>query len=81
MRFRCLLKERTLRYTQRKAAQFIQVCSALHNMCLRARVPLNDDDNVDDDRIGANPVEDNNRNNVQNGLNARNRIVDDYFTY
>lgn len=38
-RFRCLLWYRTLEYTPEKAAQIINACAVLHNMCTRARLP------------------------------------------
>ncbi|KAJ8911985.1 hypothetical protein NQ315_003267 [Exocentrus adspersus] len=47
MRFRCLLKERVLKYHPHKAGEIINACCVLHNMCVRANVPL-EDELVDD---------------------------------
>lgn len=38
-RFRCLLRYRTLEYAPEKAAQIINACTVLHNMCIQARLP------------------------------------------
>jgi len=38
--FRCLLRYRTLEYTPEKADQRINACAVLHNMCIRANIPL-----------------------------------------
>ncbi len=37
-RFRCLLKHRTLHYAPQKAAQIINACAVLHNMCIEDSV-------------------------------------------
>ncbi|KAJ8911804.1 hypothetical protein NQ315_014228 [Exocentrus adspersus] len=39
-RFRCILKERVLKYSPYKAGQIINACCVLHNMCIRGNVPL-----------------------------------------
>jgi len=39
-RFRCLLRYRTLEYAPEKAGQIINACAVLHNMCIRANIPL-----------------------------------------
>lgn len=44
MRFRCLLKERVLRYHPFKAGQIINACCILHNMCVRANVAIDEDE-------------------------------------
>lgn len=49
-RFRCILGERGLRYSPEKAASIISACCILHNMCIRARIPL--EENVEEDPNG-----------------------------
>ncbi|KAJ8965380.1 hypothetical protein NQ317_015679, partial [Molorchus minor] len=44
-RFRCILKERTARYSPDFVAKLVTVCGALHNMCIIQNVPLFDDVN------------------------------------
>lgn len=39
-RFRCLLAARELHYSPAKAAKFVNVCSALHNVCIQHNVEL-----------------------------------------
>ncbi|XP_011706541.1 PREDICTED: putative nuclease HARBI1 [Wasmannia auropunctata] len=39
-RFRCLLRYRILEYMPEKAGLIINACAALHNMCIRANIPL-----------------------------------------
>lgn len=38
VRFRCILKERTARYSPEMVSKFVKVCAALHNMCLGMEV-------------------------------------------
>lgn len=49
MRFRCLLKHRTLHYKPVTACKIINSCVVLHNMCIEYNVPIPDDepDNID----------------------------------
>ncbi|KAL5238488.1 hypothetical protein ACI65C_005898 [Semiaphis heraclei] len=50
MRFRCLLKDRTLHYKPEKASLIINACIVLHNMCITNNVPLYEHDiSVHDD--------------------------------
>lgn len=39
-RFRCLLSARALHYSPNKATQIVNVCCALHNICLHFRVEV-----------------------------------------
>lgn len=38
MRWRCLLGERMLRYQPEQVIKFVNVCCALHNVCIKRRV-------------------------------------------
>lgn len=82
MRFRCLLKERTLRYTPEKASKFLKVCAALHNLCIKEGVHM-DLEELDDDGENNGPLHEFHENPVRierrDGLNARNDIVTQYF--
>ncbi|XP_022167246.1 putative nuclease HARBI1 [Myzus persicae] len=44
MRFRCLLKDRTLHYKPEKASLIINACIVLHNICIANNVPLHEDE-------------------------------------
>lgn len=39
-RFRCVLKERTARYSPQFAAKIVMACAVLHNMCIINNMPL-----------------------------------------
>lgn len=45
-RFRCLLGERQLHYKPEKAVKIVNVCSALHNICIAYGVDFEDEDHV-----------------------------------
>ncbi|XP_053964961.1 putative nuclease HARBI1 isoform X1 [Anastrepha ludens] len=47
-RFRCLLQARALHYSPKKATQIINVCAALHNICLFYNVQLPDEELSDE---------------------------------
>lgn len=40
MRFRCILKDRVLKYQPHKAGQIINATCVLHNMCIRGNLPF-----------------------------------------
>lgn len=79
MRFRCLLKERVARYDPLFVGRIVNVCAALHNMCIDYNVDLIDDNMEEDENyvfphIVANPGPLHNEAQL-----IRNRIVDRYF--
>lgn len=39
-RFRCIMGERKLRYSPEKAGTIMYACAILHNMCIRAGLPI-----------------------------------------
>ncbi|XP_022179580.1 putative nuclease HARBI1 [Myzus persicae] len=81
MRFRCLLRDRTLHYKPEKASSIINACVVLHNMCITNNVPMPDGPNIEDlDNLGM--VEDQdiladfNRNiDLTLGRQQRNRVI------
>ncbi|XP_031335321.1 putative nuclease HARBI1 [Photinus pyralis] len=40
MRFRCILKERTARYTPQLVGRLVNTCATLHNMCIDHGIPF-----------------------------------------
>eukprot|EP00102_Acyrthosiphon_pisum_P021062 XP_016658272.1 PREDICTED: putative nuclease HARBI1 [Acyrthosiphon pisum] len=48
MRFRCLLKDRTLHYKPEKSTAIINACTVLHNMCIKNNVPMHDVDDIEE---------------------------------
>lgn len=85
MRWRCILKERVLRYHPHKVGQIINSCCVLHNMCIREDLVLDDEE---DDLPGNfdynDPGERNvyaNRNDLQEGLNRRRLVINSYFNH
>lgn len=52
-RFRCMGKDRVLEYTPVKAGKIANACAALHNICVRAGLPLVDEDDEDEEDNGA----------------------------
>lgn len=78
MRWRCLTKERVLRYTPLKAGTIINACCVLHNMCIVGNVPLEEEGNVDDD-IENGPPERDYFQNIQEGQRQRRDLINIYF--
>lgn len=79
MRFRCLLKERVLRYNPHKAGMIINACCVLHNMCIMGNVPLDEEDLVEDNQdepvnINLFPIDI-----IAEGIRQRQNIVNLYF--
>lgn len=50
-RWRCLLGHRVLHYHPDVAAKIINACCVLHNMCNRAHIIVEDDENLDNGNI------------------------------
>lgn len=80
MRFRCILQERTARYSPHFVGRLVNACAVLHNMCIIGGVPFeNANENVD------NEVDMNNFNNhfnynvLNEGRMVRQNIVNRYF--
>ncbi|XP_050065584.1 putative nuclease HARBI1 isoform X1 [Aphis gossypii] len=86
MRFRCLLKDRTLHYSPNKASKIVLACVVLHNLCIEENVPLINEE-VEDDDFGIYQAVDNeemsqSRQNPElvAGLRFRQNIVNRLFT-
>ncbi|KAJ8910563.1 hypothetical protein NQ315_008948 [Exocentrus adspersus] len=79
-RFRCLLGERTLRYSPEKVGTIVVACAVLHNLCIAAR--LEEDYNiqeVEQPRQRHNQADENNQD--QNEGRARRRLlIERYFS-
>ncbi|KAJ8915416.1 hypothetical protein NQ315_008306, partial [Exocentrus adspersus] len=83
MRFRCLLKHRTLHYSPSKASKIINACIVLHNMCVDNNVDLvldEDENNVD---LGNDVAEDFNDNpqvniDLQEGRRMQRRVINSF---
>ena len=60
MRFRCLLKHRTLHYSPEVASNIINACTILHNMCIEHNLPEPDmEDDINNFDFGIYPHENN----------------------
>ncbi|XP_008182278.1 putative nuclease HARBI1 [Acyrthosiphon pisum] len=89
MRFRCLLKHRTLHYAPNKASKIINSCVVLHNLCIMDNIPLYNED-FDTNEVDYGIFQQNNVDNAHiddrgnpeltAGQRARQQIVDRYFT-
>jgi len=81
-RFRCILnKERTLKSQPQKAGKIINASCVLHNMCMKANLPLDDELEMDNDENMAIQVDHNVpiENILNAGRNQRANIVNRYF--
>lgn len=80
-RFRCLLRERTLRYEPRFIGSIMNACCVLHNLCIEYGVELDEEvivqqevDNAVDD-----PGDPDENGLLAQGVETRNRIITNYF--
>lgn len=58
-RFRCIMGERKLRYAPQKIGNIIYSCAVLHNMCIRAGIPIEDGEEQNDPNEAAVGIEGN----------------------
>lgn len=76
-RFRCILKERVLKYHPFKVGQIINSVCILHNMCIRANIHFEGDEDGEED--DPNVADDLGRNVLALGQQRRAGIVQNYF--
>lgn len=81
-RFRCLLGERTLRYSPQDVGTIVNACAVLHNMCVEARLEMNEVfyNNFDAPEPGNNCNVDVPQNILDEGRQIRANIIRLYFT-
>ncbi|KAJ8927540.1 hypothetical protein NQ314_019976 [Rhamnusium bicolor] len=81
MRFRCLLRERSLRYPPHFVSNLIKACAILHNLCVKEGVPLLNEDIHDHPDLMDVPHPPGNepRELAMRGLQVRNTIVEHYY--
>lgn len=75
-RFRCLLKERVLRYRPEKVGLIINACAVLHNILTKNRVPIPDEviaDNVEPNQNHT--IHYNDNNSLREGLRGRDNLI------
>lgn len=78
-RFRCLLKERVLRYSPERVGKIVNSCAILHNMCVAANLELDEEvieDDVNDD-VYQNGLQDI----FRQGQAVRRHLVNTYFRH
>lgn len=80
-RFRCLLKDRVLHYEPLKAGQIVNSVCVLHNMCVRANLALDDEEEFQEDNIDdlAGDEDVPPRNVLREGQQRRADLIDLYF--
>ncbi|KAJ8913896.1 hypothetical protein NQ315_005693 [Exocentrus adspersus] len=77
-RFRCILRERVLRYSPEKCGNIANACAILHNICVAGNLELDNDDLVFDDVEDGEVFENNvhvNNNVFREGQAVRQHIV------
>ncbi|XP_050309680.1 putative nuclease HARBI1 [Anthonomus grandis grandis] len=78
-RFRCLLRERVLRYSPEKVGKIVNACSILHNICIAANLEL-DENIVNEEEINNERFQNDAQDNIfRQGEATRRRIVNNYF--
>lgn len=76
-RFRCIMRERMLRYKPEVVAKIINCCAVLHNMCVAGRIPLDIDlPHAVEEHYNI-QVEEHGR--VNEGVIARRHLILNYF--
>lgn len=73
MRFRCLHRARELHYTPEKAAQIVNACVALHNICLAYNIEDTFEEDLETTEDGSEPF---NGEVADRAIDIRNRIRD-----
>nr|CAI5828336.1 unnamed protein product [Callosobruchus analis] len=78
-RFRCLLKERVLRYSPERVGRIVSSCAVLHNICIAANLDL-DVEEVVEDEVNNEVYENNLQENIfRQGQATRGHLVNSYF--
>ena len=76
-RFRCLLQERVLCYDPVTAGHIINSCIILHNIMILNGLDSTEEDDIEYDEELEDA--DDNSNNLREGIEARNQLVNEYF--
>ena len=75
-RWRCLLHTRELHYQPEKVSRIINVCCALHNLCIRYNIPIDESEIVRDASGDSQHATEINDNIMQEAKRVRNNIRD-----